>query len=54
MERFSKTTSKAVACLKSGFEDAMAVMVLPDKYRRRLRTTNMQERLNEEIEGEKG
>ena len=27
----------------------MAVMVLPDKYRKRLRTTNMQERLNEEI-----
>ena len=27
----------------------MAIMVLPDKYRKRLRTTNMQERLNEEI-----
>ena len=27
----------------------MAVMVLPEKYRKRLRTTNMQERLNEEI-----
>lgn len=26
----------------------MAVMVLPEKYRKRLRTTNMQERLNEE------
>jgi putative transposase len=49
VERFSKTASKAVACLESGFEDAMAVMVLPEKYRRRLRTTNMQERLNEEI-----
>ena len=32
-----------------GFEDAMAVMTLPDKYRKRLRTTNMQERLNGEV-----
>ena len=27
----------------------MAIMTLPDKYRKRLRTTNMQERLNEEV-----
>jgi putative transposase len=27
----------------------MAVMNLPEKYRKRLRTTNMQERLNEEV-----
>ncbi|CAI8739074.1 transposase [Methylococcus capsulatus] len=27
----------------------MAIMALPERYRRRLRTTNMQERLNEEI-----
>lgn len=48
-ERFGKTAAKAVACLEAGFEDAMAVMSLPEKYRKRLRTTNMQERLNEEI-----
>ena len=30
--------------MKAGFEDAM-----PDKYRKRLRSTNMQERLNEEV-----
>jgi len=48
-ERFGKSAPKAVACLEEGFEDAMAVMALPDKYRRRTRTTNMQERLNEEI-----
>ncbi len=47
-EHFEKTAPKAVACLEAGFEDAMAVMVLPDKYRR-LRTTNMQERLNQKI-----
>jgi putative transposase len=49
VERFSKSAPKAVACLEDGFEDTMAVMALPEKYRRRLRTTNMQERLNEEI-----
>lgn len=49
VERFQKTAPKSVACLEEAFEDAMAVMVLPEKYRRRLRTTNMQERLNEEI-----
>jgi len=49
VERFKKTAAKAVACMEEGFADAMAVMALPEKYRRRLRTTNMQERLNEEI-----
>lgn len=48
-ERFEKTAPRAVACLEEGFEDAMAVMALPEKYRKRLRSTNMQERLNEEI-----
>lgn len=47
--RFEKLAPKAVLCLEEGFEDAMAVITLPEKYRRRLRTTNMQERLNEEI-----
>ena len=49
VERFQKTAPRAVACLEEGFEDAMAVMALPEKYRKRLRSTNMQERLNEEI-----
>ena len=35
--------------LEEGFEEAIAVLALPDKYRRRLRTTNGLERLNEEI-----
>lgn len=48
-QRFAKAAAKAVACLEADFEDAMAVMALPEKYRRRLRTTNMQGRLNEEI-----
>ncbi|MDQ2681076.1 MAG: IS256 family transposase [Candidatus Eremiobacteraeota bacterium] len=48
-EMFAKTAPKAVACLEDAFDDAMAVMCLPEKYRKRLRSTNMQERLNEEI-----
>lgn len=48
-EHFGKTAPKAVACLEGGFEDALVVLALPEKYRKRLRTTNMQERLNEEI-----
>jgi transposase-like protein len=35
--------------LEMGFDDATAVLVLPEKYRRRLRTTNAVERLIEEI-----
>ena len=49
IDQFDKSAPKAVACMESGFEDAMAIMALPEKYRKRLRTTNMQERLNEEI-----
>jgi transposase-like protein len=49
VERFAKSAPKAVACMEAGFEDAMAVMALPEKYRKRLRRTNMLERLNEEI-----
>jgi transposase-like protein len=40
---------KALETLENGLEDALAVMSLPEKYRKRLATTNMQERLNEEI-----
>ena len=46
---FAKTAPKAVACLEGAFDDATAVMCLPERYRKRLRSTNMQERLNEEI-----
>lgn len=49
IEQFEKLAPKAVACLEEAFEDAMAVMSSPDKYRKRLRTTNMQERLNGEV-----
>jgi len=39
----------ALETLELGLEDATAVLNLPDKYRRRLRTTNMVERLIEEV-----
>jgi len=38
-----------MAVLEAGFDDATAVLVLPERYRKRLRTTNGIERLNEEI-----
>ena len=46
---FEYKAPKAIAVLESGFDDVMAVMSLPLKYRRRLRTSNSIERLNEEI-----
>lgn len=39
----------AIAILERGFDDATAVLALPAAYRKRLRTTNGVERLNEEI-----
>jgi len=39
----------ALRVLGEGFEDATAVLALPAKYRRRLRTSNMLERFIEEI-----
>jgi putative transposase len=39
----------AIATLERGFDDATAVLALPRPYRKRLRTTNGQERLNEEV-----
>jgi len=40
---------RALQTLELGLEDATAVLCLPEKYRRRLRTTNMVERLNSEV-----
>jgi putative transposase len=40
---------RALAVLEEGLEDALTVLVLPEKYRTRLRTTNSMERLNEEM-----
>ncbi|MCG8529926.1 MAG: IS256 family transposase [Desulfovibrionales bacterium] len=48
-ERLENHVPKAIECLEAGLEDALAIMTLPKKYRKRLRSTNMQERLNEEV-----
>lgn len=49
VREFQDKASKAIEKLEEGFEDAMAVMALPVRYRKKLRTTNGVERLNEEI-----
>jgi transposase-like protein len=46
---YEHLTPTAVAILERGFDDATPVLALPAAYRKRLRTTNGQERLNEEI-----
>jgi transposase-like protein len=46
---FQHSAPAAVATLERGFDDATAVLALPEPYRQRLRTTNAVERLNEEI-----
>ena len=48
-QTFEKRCSKAVALLESAFDEVTNVLVLPGKYHRLLRTSNSQERLNEEI-----
>jgi putative transposase len=46
---FEKKDPKAMDCLEEGFEEALTVLAFPRKYRVRLKSTNSQERLNEEI-----
>lgn len=40
---------RALTVLEEGLEDALAVLVLPEKYQMRLRTTKGMERLHEEM-----
>ena len=46
---YEEKAPKAIQTLEQGFDDVTAVLVLPERYRKRLRTTNGVERLNEEI-----
>lgn len=48
-EELEGQADRALERLEAGLEDAIAVLTLPVKYRRRLRTTNMLERLIEEV-----
>jgi putative transposase len=46
---YSSRAPKALETLEAGCDDATAVLALPEPYRRRLRTSNGRERLNEEV-----
>lgn len=48
-EQYAIKAGRAVETLDRGLEDAIAVLTLPEYYRRRLRTTNSVERLNQEV-----
>lgn len=49
IDTYQDKAPKAMRALENGFDDATAVLSLPERYRKRLRTTNAMERLNEEI-----
>lgn len=49
LEIFGEKAPKAMEILEEGFEDAMQILFLPLPLRRRLRTSNSIERLNQEI-----
>jgi len=46
---YANKAPQAMKRLEAGFDDAMAILGYPEPYRKRLRTTNIVERLNEEI-----
>jgi len=48
-EQLEEEASSALKTLEDGFHDATAVLALPEKYRKRLHTTNMLERFIQEI-----
>src|SRR5262249_13534215 len=49
LDPYTNRAPNAMAVLEAGFDDATAVLALPEPYRRRLRTSNGMERLNEEV-----
>jgi transposase-like protein len=49
LDKYESIAPKAMNLLDESFDDITAVLCLPLKYRKRLRTTNGVERLNEEI-----
>ncbi len=49
METYQDKIPKAMETLENGFDDATAVLMLPEKYRKRLRTKSAMERLNQEV-----
>ncbi len=49
MDKYTDKAPKAMALLDESFDDITSVFALPLKYRKKLRTTNGIERLNQEI-----
>jgi transposase-like protein len=49
LDTYAGRAPSAMAVLEAGFDDATAALALPEPYRRRLRTSNGMERLNEEV-----
>jgi len=49
ISKFETKAPKSVACFEEGIDDALTILAYPLKYRQRLRTSNMAERVNEEI-----
>jgi transposase-like protein len=49
IERYREEAPKAMALLDTRFDEITAVYSLPEPYRKRLRTSNSIERLNEEL-----
>ena len=49
VDRLREIAPKAAELLDEGFDDITAVLSLPTKYRTKLRTSNLIERLNEEL-----
>ena len=48
-EELEGKADRALETIEAGLEDAIQVLMLPHKYRRRLKSTNMLERLIEEV-----
>jgi transposase-like protein len=46
---FEKKAPKAMDILEAGLDHALTILTYPKRYRKRLRTTNLAERMNEEI-----
>ncbi len=49
ISEYRDVAESAMNCLDEGFDDAMTVMVLPEKVRKKARTSNHIERLNKEL-----
>lgn len=49
IDEYADVAPKSMECLDNGFEDVMAIMVLPEPFRKYIRTTNHLERLNKEL-----